>query len=194
MRIMRIVMQNDPFAGLGESVLDRGTWPAVWIGHLEHCGGEPVVLAMRRQFSLDQRLSVRICVSADERYQLFLDGQRIGLGPQRGDPHNWFFETYDLDLPEGSHVLVALVWWIGMNAYAPTAQMTVEPAFLLATTTAGADFLNTGTDWECKRLHGYTFDSSLLFGDVGAKLHIDGRQLDWGFQAGGGQDCASPAL
>jgi len=72
-----------------------------------------------------------IHVSADERYELFLDGERVGRGPERGDPSHWYYETYQLDLKAGAHVLAARVWSLGPQA--PLAQMSVRPGFLLCT-------------------------------------------------------------
>ncbi|MFA7345233.1 MAG: hypothetical protein WC003_13095 [Terrimicrobiaceae bacterium] len=61
---------------------------------------------------------------------MFLDGRRIGLGPERGNRENWFFETYDLPLAAGDHRLVARVTALG--DIAPFAQISVAHGFLLA--------------------------------------------------------------
>src|SRR5690606_30497077 len=90
----------------------------------------PIVAAYRLRFTLDAAARVRAHVSADERYELFLDGARIGRGSERGSPDLWFFETYDLDLAPGEHTLVAQVWSLG--ALGPEAQMSVRHGFLFA--------------------------------------------------------------
>jgi hypothetical protein len=53
---------------------------------------------------LDASATVRIHVSADERYELWLDGVREGRGSERGDARNWFFESYDLALTRATNV------------------------------------------------------------------------------------------
>ena len=75
-------------------------------------------------------MKARIHVTADERYDLYVDGLRVGRGSERGDAANWFYESYDLTLPAGRHTLVARVWTLGDKA--PFAQITLRPGFLLA--------------------------------------------------------------
>ena len=40
--------------------------------------------------------SFRVCVSADERYRLLVNGVEVVSGPARGDLLNWRYETVDL--------------------------------------------------------------------------------------------------
>jgi hypothetical protein len=172
-----------------------GHWPAQWVA----CPGAavPFVAAFRRRFAVDAATSIRIHVTADERYDLWLDGERIGRGPQRGDPAHWFFETYDLTLPPGEHILVARVWAQGENA--PFAQTSVLPGFLLAAEgDAATALLATGkvdVDWEARLLSGYTYISPLAAWGTGVNLIIDGAEFLWGWERGEGdgwQPVASP--
>ncbi len=73
---------------------------------------EPVLLRFRNQFSATESPK-RIHVSADERFELFLDGQRIARGPDRSDVEHWAYATYELTLRPGAHKMEALVWSIG---------------------------------------------------------------------------------
>ena len=127
---------------------------------------QPVLLRFRRQF--DAAASpLRIHVSADERFELFLDGQRIVRGPDRSDVEHWSYATYDLRLTPGSHRLEALVWSIG--PYAPVAQLSWRGGFILK---AEGDYdpqLTTGkAAWEVAKLEGYEFGLSFI--GVGAEL------------------------
>ena len=124
---MQVIITEEPFIDLSQGWMQRGNWPASWVAHPEVNGVGPAVVAYRRRFKLDAAQKLRIHVSADERYELFLDGKRIGRGPERGDRENWFYETYDLDLSAGEHILVARSWWLGPDAPAPYAQHTVRP-------------------------------------------------------------------
>ncbi len=45
-----------------------------------------------KKFTFDRTQTIRVHVTADERYELFLDGKRIGRGSERGDRNNWFYE------------------------------------------------------------------------------------------------------
>lgn len=47
---------------------------------------KPSVTAYRLTFSLKEKITVTLHVSADERYELWVDGQRLGRGPERSTP------------------------------------------------------------------------------------------------------------
>ena len=116
--VTRVLIAADPFAHLKNDVFERGQWPCSWIAHRE-TPAAPFVVAFRKIFTLERDAKIRAHISADERYELFLDGVRVGRGSERGDAANWFFETYDFDLNSGDHVLVARVWSLGEGATTP---------------------------------------------------------------------------
>ena len=137
----RVFLREDPYAAQSDaqSWNRRGIWPAKWVA----CVGErqtPFVCAFRLPFTLEQETTLRIHVTADERYDLSVDGVRVARGSERGDRDHWYFETYDLALNAGAHSLVARVWALGEQA--PFAQMTVEPRQAVAD--AGGDGSGTG--------------------------------------------------
>jgi len=73
---------------------------------------------------------LRIHVSADNRYTLYLDGQRIGRGPDRGYPEHWTFRSYELAPSAGTHRIEAVVSYATEDS--PLAQLTSgKPGFLL---------------------------------------------------------------
>ncbi|MBC8138385.1 MAG: alpha-L-rhamnosidase [Fibrella sp.] len=183
---------GSPYAGQEtRSWGKRGRWNCAWIS----CGKTepPFVSAYRCRFAVETAQTVRIHVTADERYELFLDGVRVGRGSERGDAQNWFFETYDLLLEPGAHTLVARVWSLG--GMAAFAQMTVQPGFLLSPQESGWDALiGTGVAaWEAKNLPGYTFTDPIAAWGTGANLRVDGTAFDWGFEQGAG-DGWQPAI
>lgn len=184
---MQILITEEPFINLSQGWMRRGNWPASWVAHPEVNGVEPAVVAYRRRFKLDAPQKVRIHVSADERYELFLDGERIGRGPQRGDRENWFYETHELLLSAGEHIFVARSWWLGPDVPAPYAQHTVRPGFLLAAEGVPEGLLNTGkVAWEAKLLGGYSWVKPEMAWGTGAKVHIKGSDYSWGFEKGEG--------
>lgn len=184
----RVLLADEPFTNVPQTPFTRGSWPAQWVRHPEVRGTEPAVVAYRRLFSMERDMVVRIHVSADERYELFLDGRRIGRGPERSDQRCWFFETHDLHLAMGPHTLVARVYWLGAEGCAASAQVTVRPAFLLAAEGDAGKCLTTGVAaWECKRLGGYRFVSPEMAWGTSAKTVICGAEYDWGHEAGGGE-------
>lgn len=177
---MRVLIHEDPYAHTG-----AGHWPCRWVA-CPDAGPTPFVTAYRRRFTLTHAATVRVHVTADERYELFLDGQRIGRGPERGDAEHWFFETYDLPLTAGDHALVARVWALG--AAAPFAQMSTRPGFLLSPQDESfLSLLGTGiASWDAKVLGGYAFTDPLAAWGTGANVVIDGAQFPWGFETGVG--------
>lgn len=183
---MRQLISEDPFLQISGNIpwVHRGVWPAHWVA-CPGCEEPPFVSAYRLKFKMDAPIQARVHVTADERYELFLDGKREGRGSERGDRLNWFFETYLLDLAAGEHTLVARVWSLGSQA--PYAQMTVQPAFLLAAEGDLHEKLSTGAaPWEAKKLGGYTFVNPSPAWGTGAKLDVNGAEFCWGFERGEG--------
>ena len=157
----------------------QGEWPADWIS-VPKPPTAPFVAVYRLRLHLKGPKQSRICVTADERYELFLDGERIGRGSERGDTRNWFFESFDLDLPIGDHELIAKVWTLGDKA--PFAQFSLRHGFLLGSNDAS---LCTGhAPWECKVMPGYSFHAPLSGLLTGWKTEIDGREFDWELRNG----------
>ena len=171
----------------GHGLWKRHHWPAQWIGP-GSLPAHPIVFACRRQFTLDAPATLRLHVSADERYALFVDGQLEGRGPERGDWANWFFETYDLKLNAGRHTIVALVWALGPGA--PMAQISSGPAFMLAAEEPFGEQLSTGRSaWQVKLLDGVGFlhyPHISHDGYTGKKLRIDGSRFPRDVETGAG--------
>jgi hypothetical protein len=183
---VRVLIDEDPFAGRASAGpwQERGRWPASWVG-CPDAGDPPFVSAYRLSFAVERAATVRVHVTADERYELFLDGARVGRGSERGTADLWFFETYDLPLAPGPHALVARVWTLGERA--PYAQMHVRSGFLLAADGEALDLLGTGVAaWEAKRLDGYAFVSPAQAWGTGWNLDLDGSAFPWGFERGEG--------
>lgn len=184
----RVIIKQDPFLYLdsGKKIPHQGVWECKWVS-CSPALKPPFVTAYRRRFQVRGTTCMRIHVSADERYELFLNGRRVGRGSEYGSGGNWFYETYELTLTPGEHVLVAKVWSLGLLA--PAAQISLYPGFILAAAGAHGRLLGTGlADWEAKRIEGVAFRDSHqtpAFG-VGAMLDIDGARFPWGFETGAG--------
>lgn len=141
---------------------------------------EPVLLRFRREFEV-AATPVRIHVSADERFELFLDGNRIARGPDRSDVEHWCYATYDLRLTPGNHRLEALVWSIG--PYAPVAQLSWRGGFILKAEGDYDQQVTTGkAPWQVAKLDGYQFTMDRSCAGVGAQLtaHDCGPQWQQG--------------
>lgn len=181
---MRSTINTDPFLALQteRNWREQGFWPAFWIG-CPDAKQTPFVTAYRLRFDVDEGGTARVHVSADERYELFLDGARLGRGPERGSPNHWYFETYDLTLLPGEHVLAAKVW--AMGEMAPDAQMSALPGFLLAAEGSWGARLSTGVaNWETKRVDGIGYHRADLIPWRGWRFEVDGARYAWGCEQG----------
>ena len=94
--------------------------------------------------------------SGDNRYQLFVNGQRAAWGPARGDLFHWRYETVDIAgfLRPGKNLLAAVVWNFGEHA--PEAQITLETGFVLQGDGEAERIADTGPSWKCVRNEAYS--------------------------------------
>ncbi len=162
----------------------RGVWPAAWIA-CPDAGDPPHVVAYRLRVRVSRARTIRLHVSADERYDLYVDGAVVARGSERGHPDRWPYESYDLDLTPGTHILVARVWSLGEKA--AFAQLSVHPGFLLAAEGVDGDAFNTGVArWEAKRLRGWGLRPPEDAWGTGWNLDVDGSSFDWGYERGQG--------
>ena len=125
---MKILLDHNPLAPSNAAPADfRAAAQArpAWISP-QHPQPLPEVTAYRLQVDLPQDATIRVHVSADERYLFYVDGQMMGRGPERGSDRAWFYESYDLTFAAGVHTLVALVWQLG--EIAPRAQVGLAGA------------------------------------------------------------------
>ena len=199
----RVTLHDPPYTArqpdktFWEEFSQWSRWPCQWVTGTE-VEPKPCALAYRLKFTMEHEAVVRAHVSADERYWLFLDGRRIGLGSERGDAENWFFETYDLTLSKGPHTLVACVWSMGdglpacfwpvpSKAGAPYAQMSVQHGFIFSPEGEWIPRLGTGqAAWEAKRLKGLSFIPEGHAWGTGCRQEIDGAHFPWGYEKGSG--------
>ncbi|WP_416464457.1 alpha-L-rhamnosidase C-terminal domain-containing protein [Sphingomonas sp. VDB2] len=115
-----------------------------WISHAE-AGPQarPIVLHFRRSVDLKAKpKSYTVRVTADNRFILYVNGQRVASGPSTGDIAHWREEGIDLApwLKRGANVVAATVW-NGVQPLklppSPTAeQMSAAQGAALFTSTA----------------------------------------------------------
>lgn len=175
----RVFLDSEPFLSLDadRDWLNQGCWPAEWITH--PASTAPCRLAFRLLLDLTAMLRTRIHVAADERYELYLDGQLIGWGSERGSLDRWFFDSYDLGIPPGPHALVAIV--VAHGPHGLRSQMTLGPGFLLAAESDAVP-LNTGrAPWESRALGGLHFERPFPhdFFSIGWNTISEGASWDW---------------
>ena len=123
-------------------------------------------------------------VSGDERYEFWVDGERVGRGPHRADPTAWPYDAYELDLGPGEHVLMARVWWGAESA--AFASLGSGCGWLLAADRAeDAERFNTGVaKWEAAVLAGLRWLSPLCAWGTGDNVEISGQEWPWSWETG----------
>lgn len=69
----------------------------------------PAIVLYRNEFTLAHNTEFKLKFSASEYADLYLDGEWVAEGPERGDNRHRFFAEYAATLNPGRHVLVARV-------------------------------------------------------------------------------------
>lgn len=191
---MRVLLSENPFPFDPTKMpwSDRGQWSCHWLTP-DPPSANPVVVAYKLAFGVAETETVRIHVTADERYELWLNGEYIARGSERGDSEHWFFETYDLELSQGEHLLVAKVWSLAEKA--PFAQITGGHGFLLCPQEPEwQEKIGTGkAGWQAKVLTGFEYLPPLTAWGTGHKLKVNGSQVSWGWEKGEGEGWTSVA-
>jgi len=177
--IKRLDTSVHPFPSLPSApgYHQREAWPATWIASNDCVRGVNHVTAYRLRFSCEKTVPLRVFVTADQRYWLYLDGRRIGLGSERGCMRQWFYETYEISVSEGPHTLGAITWYLPENP--SWAQASAQPGFLLAAEAPFTDQISTGlAPWESRVLKTVAFlDPTQQIGQnigCGARVRYEG--------------------
>ena len=126
-------------------------------------------------------------VSADNRYQLFVNGTRVAWGPARGHLSAWPYDTVDLApwLRAGQNVLAAVVWNFGGQA--PLAQHTWQTGLMVQGDTPAETVVDTSREWLATTNRAYTalpIDFGMVRGywAAGPGERVDGTAYPWGWE------------
>ena len=163
-------------------------WSARWITVPNSSPFDYGVYHFRKTVTLSSKPSSFVVhVTGDNRYQLFVNGERVVWGPARGDLNHWRFETVDIapQLKVGNNVIAAVVWNFG--AHAPEAQVTDRTAFLLQGDTQAERILDTNDGWKCMRNPAYqplayTHAQMRGYFVAGPGDRVDGTTYPWGWE------------
>ncbi len=169
-------------------------WDAKWISV---AGADPFAFGVyhfRKAIDLAGRPERFVVhVTADNRYQFFVNGVRVAWGPARGDLNHWRYETIDLapHLRAGRNVLAAVVW--NFAELAPEAQITWRTGFLIQGDTKAEEAVNSNETWKAVRDAAYSpihFTHAEMRGYtvVGPGERVDAAAYPWGWQEPGFDD------
>ena len=173
-------------------------WTARWIAPAKAPPFEYGVYHFRKSFDLPAKPEHFVVhVTGDNRYQLFVNGERVLAGPARGDLFHWRFETADIapHLRAGKNVLAAVVWNFGQ--YAPEAQVTSQTGLLLQGDTQAERIADTGATWRAARNPAYE-PIPITHGEVrgyfvaGPGERINAASYPWGWERADFDDASWP--
>ncbi len=131
--------------------MDMGNtkWNAQWIAVPDTEATDYGVYHFRKSFHLNGKpASFVIHVSADNKYQLYVNGKFVALGPMRSDPNHWYYDTVDIApyLGDGANTIAAVVWNHGPHK--AEAQMSLRSAFIAQGSTSAEEVINTDSSWK----------------------------------------------
>ena len=173
MRISRFSVEPQDI-NLGNIKLRYELEKAAWIWRDGWDGKQTEVVLFKRNFEFSEEHTFVIHVSADQRFQLFLNNTHFASGPDRSDLMHWSFASYKITLPKGKHLMEAKVFWLGN--FAPAAQTTYNPGFIIAAEGLAQNVLNSGfANWEATKLYEYSFEQLHDNPVVGATCIINSK-------------------
>jgi alpha-L-rhamnosidase len=169
----------------------RASWKSEWISHPTASLRDSAVFHFRKVIPLPAAPGTFVVhVSADNRFILYVNGQRAGEGPSRGDLGHWRYETLDLAplLHSGDNVIAAVVWNWGLLG--PLAQISDRTAFLMEGDTPAEAMVDTNASWEVEQDDGFSFVRRVANGfwfywAADPPQRLDGTSHDWGWQLAG---------
>ncbi|OBX17945.1 hypothetical protein A9995_14205 [Erythrobacter sp. QSSC1-22B] len=147
----------------------------------------------RREFTLDQSPeSAEVNITVDGRYQLFVNGKRIGRGPVRSDVHHQKYDSYDLTkhLTKGVNCIAVIVHVYGVDtAWHERVRGMWQPTFGdgglwldgSAQVDGGTVTVATDAEWRCIESPAWDQDTERMNKGLGFIESLDARSLpqDW---------------
>lgn len=163
-------------------------WKAKWIWMDDFEGTRNLYVCARKSFQVPEDIEIaELRITADARYFLFINGQRIGNGPIRGWQYSWFYDVYDVTpyLKRGSlNVISVLIWQPGETNFQYPFGRGGLLAQLNMNTKTGREFI-VGTDgsWRISVSEAYDQHTPRISCQQGFVEHYDAtKDLGWKLQ------------
>jgi alpha-L-rhamnosidase len=108
--------------GTPHALADSKVWHGQWIWDRPPVSEQNVYDYFRKEFNLAGKpASAIVYVSADSRYQLYVNGHLANFGPVRSNQVNQSYDSYDVSqyLQQGANAIAAIVhfWGVGNERY-----------------------------------------------------------------------------
>jgi alpha-L-rhamnosidase len=160
-------------------------WEAKWITIKGHETSQNFWFCARKEFIVDESIAqAKLHITADSRYVVWVNGQRLGQGPIRSWHFAYHYDTYDISdlLYVGENVISVLVTHYGVGTF----QYIPAPTGLLVQadiTNADGDTQSVGTDysWKVNEHPSYDRRTPRIACQQGWAEHFDARvePLGW---------------
>ncbi|KAL4947659.1 hypothetical protein BDW69DRAFT_204185 [Aspergillus filifer] len=166
------------------NALQKGwIWPPHWIDSPpKNVNTAGRIVHFSRTLSLPSKPTRALLnISADTRYKLFVNGVRVAVGPTKGSPAIWYYDTLDIAgyLREGDNVLgIDVVRYFNAVRGAMPFQRTAVPGLTVVGCVEldGGEIIGIGTErtenWTAQVDEGITFPIGLVDDPF---LHINER-------------------
>jgi alpha-L-rhamnosidase len=160
-------------------------WHAHWIWDTDVSIDRNVNVQFRRSFTLPTALpAVRLHISADSRYLVFLNGERLGFGPARAYHFRYEYDTYEVTsyLKPGRNVIAVLVQQWGEATF----QHLVGRGGLLVQleeVATGDLLLGSDATWHARRSQAYRQNTPRIACQLPWEEQFDARLHEEGWQA-----------
>jgi hypothetical protein len=141
-------------AGIGTFEFDK---TAQWIWLPDSPRPYNTFACFRRTFELPTAPeSARLRITADSRYEVYLNGTFLGHGPVRAWPHLWSVDDYDLThlIRAGRNTVAVVVQHFGLSTF---QYLHAEPGLLAQVEVSGREPIATGASWRCHDHPGYAW-------------------------------------
>ncbi|WP_020531715.1 family 78 glycoside hydrolase catalytic domain [Flexithrix dorotheae] len=166
---------------------------APWISYPSANVTEYGVYHFRKKLSLEQvPETLVIHISADNRYNLFVNGKRVCYGPAKGDLKTYKYDIIDIApfLKQGENILATVVHNAGKDK--PLALLSVQTAFFLRSEDEKFKQLDTNETWKVLKNEAYQPVSyyEMLFKErwfygfyaCGPGDEVFGEKYPWGWE------------
>lgn len=152
---------------------------AAWLWHPD-LKRDAIGFALFRLDFVSDGLPLTLQVSGDMRFELALNGEMLGRGPDSSDPVHWSFSTFQLHLSAGSHRLEALVWWLPPDQNL-AGRMSWQGGFAIAAVDRPLEDFHSGfAPWKVATMDGWKPAGWLTWAyhAIGPSSSVDLRVFD----------------
>jgi alpha-L-rhamnosidase len=160
-------------------------WKASWITSADAPPHGPSVLHFRKLFAVTASpIHFVVHISADNQFQLRVNGQPVATGPAHSNLEHWKYETYDIAplLHIGKNIIAATVWNFGEAS--PLRQISNRTGLVVDGDTDKEAPVRTDNTWEVEDEPGITIVpkppflmNSYYVAPPGER--VDGPVFDW---------------